>query len=63
MNLSTLIKSRRKNLGISQVEYAKHLGISQSALSKYERGKITKVPAELLLKVLNKKIGPKGGVK
>lgn len=37
MNQSKLIKSLRGSL--TQVEFAKALGISQSRLSKYERGR------------------------
>lgn len=37
--LGSRIKSRRKELGFSQADVAKHLGISYQQMQKYESGK------------------------
>jgi transcriptional regulator with XRE-family HTH domain len=38
MNLGSRIALLRKRTGLNQVEFAQHLGISQSAFKNYERG-------------------------
>lgn len=49
------IKNRRQELGFSQVELAKKIGVSKQSLYKYENGIITNIPSdkiELLANVL-----------
>ena len=40
------IKNRRQELGFSQVELAKKIGVSKQSLYKYENGIITNIPSD-----------------
>lgn len=40
MEISTLIKTLRKNQGLTQIDVARKLGIAQKVVSDYEKGKI-----------------------
>lgn len=51
MNMGEKIKELRKARGWSQTELGQRLGIQKSAVSKYERGAITKFSQEQLKEI------------
>ena len=51
MNIGQKIKELRKARGWSQTELGQRLGIQKSAVSKYERGAITKFSQEQLKEI------------
>lgn len=51
MNMGQKIKELRKARGWSQTELGQRLGIQKSAVSKYERGAITKFSQEQLKEI------------
>jgi len=52
-----LLKSLRKDLGLSQTEFAKQLGVSQGGLSKFESGR-TRVTLEAFLRAYQMTLEP-----
>lgn len=50
--LESMIKAREK-MGITQTELAKRMGVKQPALSRLERGAISKATIETLKKIAN----------
>ena len=51
MNIGEKIKELRKARGWSQTELGERLGIQKSAVSKYERGAITKFSQEQIKEI------------
>lgn len=50
MNFAKLVKQTRKNMRLTQVEFANRIKTTQSVVSKIESGK-TELSAELLLNI------------
>lgn len=48
MTIGEMIKTRREELGITQVELADRLEITKQLLYKYETGRITNIPLKTL---------------
>ena len=53
MTVGEMIKQRRKELGIKQIDLAKKVGISKQNLYKYEKGIITNIPLDILKMIAN----------
>lgn len=51
MTVGEMIQNRRKELGIKQVDLAKSAGVSKQNLYKYEKGIITNIPLDKLMKI------------
>lgn len=52
LELGEAVAARRRSLGLKQGEVATHAGISQDALSRFERGKSAEFGSRKLLAVL-----------
>lgn len=48
MNIGEVIKTRRKEVGMSADDLAKKIGVSRSTVFRYENGDIEKVPANVM---------------
>lgn len=47
------IKQLRAERGLTQEEFAKKIGINRSAIAKYERGFVTNLKRETIIKIAN----------
>lgn len=45
MTIGDKIKSKRKELGLTQTELGERLGVQKNAVSKWECGRVTDIPA------------------
>ncbi|MDP1698916.1 MAG: XRE family transcriptional regulator [Xanthomonadaceae bacterium] len=52
LELGIAVAQRRRELGLKQGDVAAHAGISQAALSRFERGKLAEFGSRKLLAVL-----------
>lgn len=46
--IGNLIKKRRTELGLTQTELGKHLGVGAAAVNKWEQGTVTNIKREIL---------------
>lgn len=53
MNISNIIKSRRKELGLTLLDIAKNLGVSESTVQRWETGNIKTIKYEHIIALAN----------
>lgn len=51
MNTGEILKNLRKEKGLTQTEVGKHLGITKSAVQKYESGEVKNIKLETIRKL------------
>jgi DNA-binding transcriptional regulator YiaG len=61
LSTAELVKETRKRLGLSQLQFAKTLGVSFQSVNRWERGKTKPLPIILKqIEVMVKEIGDRG---
>ncbi len=53
MNIKDLLKSRRAELGLSQLDVAKYVGVSEATVSRWESGNIANMKRDRIYKLAN----------
>ena len=60
LSTAVLVKETRKRLGLTQLQFAKTLGVSFQAVNRWERGRTKPLPIVLLqIDVMVKEMGDK----
>ena len=61
LSTAELVKETRKRLGLTQLQFAKTLGVSFQSVNRWERGKTKPLPIILKqIEVMVKEIGDRG---
>ncbi|CAA9293805.1 hypothetical protein AVDCRST_MAG92-4541 [uncultured Coleofasciculus sp.] len=61
LSTAVLVKETRKRLGLTQLQFAKTLGVSFQAVNRWERGRTKPLPIALKhIEVMVKEMGDRG---